>query len=202
MTHLIVPMGVIAGVWLALIVQSLAGIGNHLPHFRGVLLWHCPPEDDDVMVTDRQFGYADSRGTEHDVPCGLRSDGASVGSLLPWPFIGLLVRWALGGTPFTGPFRPAAVVHDALYARAEESSFWRALLSPARAEADRVIFEAARCRFVVAEPGKTVDRKPASLVRAFIVLAMLRLAGWKAWIDDSVAARSLAAINLSNGVAQ
>jgi hypothetical protein len=178
--------------WAALIVQSLAGIGNHPTWFDGTIQAHCPPDNDEVMILDRTFGYVDSTGAARFAPASLATDGASVGSLLPIPLIGLLVRWAIGGTPFTGPFRPAAIMHDAEYARATESSFWRALLSQRRADADRVIFEAARCTHVAMAPGKIVDRKPAGLVRAFIVLAILRIAGFKAWMDDSVAARSLA----------
>src|SRR6185436_282268 len=106
-------------------------------------------------------------------------DGASVGSLLPWPIIGWLARWAIGGTPLTGPFRPAAVSHDGIYARAADASAWRALISLRRAVGDRIIYEAARCKRYVLKNGKVIQRKPAPWIKAFVVMALLRLAGFK-----------------------
>ncbi len=184
---------VLVTIWIALIVESLAGTGPFEPYFATELDFHCPPENDDEVILDSRFTFVDSNGEEHTSPAGMWSDGASVGQLMPWPIIGWLARWAIGGTPLTGPFRPAAVPHDGIYATAKESSFWRALISLRRAVGDRVIYEAARCRRYILKDGRRIERKPASWLRAFVVMAILRIAGFKAWMDDSSKAqRSIA----------
>jgi hypothetical protein len=160
------------------------------PYFIGILDWHCPPENDDVMILDAPLALVDSRGNRHEAPAGLETDGASVGSLLCLPVIGWLTQLVLKGNQFTGPIRPAAVVHDGLYARAEETSPWAAFVSPQREIADRALFDGMRARYVVVGE-KVYDRKPASWFSAAMVHFLLRIAGWAAWIHDSRAARSL-----------
>lgn len=170
--------------WAALIVQSLVGRGDLEPYFTAELDWHCPPENDEVMILDATFGFVDSRGDLYEVEKGMETDGASIGSVLPYLLVGWLARWALGGTPFTGPFRPAAVVHDGPYRRAQDRRLWRALISAKRATADRLIQEAATCRRYVIG-GREIARQPAPLWRATIVMAVLRLAGAFAWRDNA-----------------
>jgi hypothetical protein len=160
------------------------------PYFIGILDWHCPPDDDDVMILDASLALVDSRGNRHEAPAGLETDGASVGSLLFLPVIGWLVQLVLRGNQFTGPIRPAAVVHDGLYALAEESTPWAAFRSPAREIADRALFDGMRARYVV-DGEKVIERKPAPWFSAAMVHFLLRVAGWAAWIADSRAARSL-----------
>jgi hypothetical protein len=160
------------------------------PYFIGILDWHCPPENDDVMILDAPLALIDSSGKRHEAPAGLETDGASVGSLLFLPVIGWLVQLVLRGNQFTGPIRPSAVIHDANYARATETTAWAAFVSPARAVADMALFDGMRARYVVVGE-KVIDRKPASWFSAAVVHLLLRVAGWKAWIDDSRAARSL-----------
>jgi hypothetical protein len=160
------------------------------PYFIGLLDCHGPADNDDVMILDAPLVLIDSRGNRHEAPAGLETDGASVGKLLCLPVIGWLVQFVLRGNQFTGPIRPAAVVHDALYARALESTAWAAFVAPARAIADRALFDGMRARYVVVD-GDVIDRKPASWFSAAVVHLMLRVAGWAAWIEDSRAARSL-----------
>jgi hypothetical protein len=161
------------------------------PYFIGVLDGHFPPDNDDVMILDAPIVLIDSRGNRHEAPKDLETDGASVRKLLCLPVIGWLVQLVLRGNQFTGPIRPAAVVHDALYARALESTAWAAFISPAREIADRALFDGMRARYVVVGE-KVIDRKPASWFSAAVVHFILRVAGWAAWIEDSRAARSLA----------
>lgn len=185
----------IAG-WIALIAQALSSGGDREPYFASELDFHAPPYDDDVVILNSDVTFFDSTGDRFTSPRGMESDGASIWSLLPWPVIGLLARWVLRGTPLTGPFRQAAIVHDGIYARAVERAVWRALIAARRAVGDRVIFEAARCRQYRLPGGRIVRRRPAELWRAFLVMALLRIAGVKAWMDDSSKAQlSLNALN-------
>jgi hypothetical protein len=176
--------------WTALIVQSVAGGGSQEPYFATGLNFSCPPDDDDMVILDADFVFVDSNGVRWTAPKGMRSDGASVGFLLRIPVIGTLVCRLIKGTPLTGPLRPAGIAHDGIYARANESRFWRALIASQRADADRVIYEAATCS-MYRQADAVIPRKPLASWRAFAVMAILRIAGFKAWIDDSVAARSL-----------
>jgi hypothetical protein len=66
--------------WAALIVQSLAGGGDQEPYFASELDFHCPPDDDNVVILDADFVFIDSNGVETRSRKDLRSDGASVGS--------------------------------------------------------------------------------------------------------------------------
>jgi hypothetical protein len=165
------------------------------PYFVGVVDSHCRPGDDYTMILDAKLELWDSLGVHWEAPAGLETDGASVRQLLCIPVVGFLTRIVLRGDQFTGPFRAAAVIHDGAYALASESSFVDALFSRARAAADRAIFDGARARLVVIE-GEAVDRTPAAWWRAAVVHALLRLFGWKAWMDDSSKAqRSLARLS-------
>jgi hypothetical protein len=180
--------------WAALIVQSLAGGGDQEPFFASQLDFHCPIDDDYIVILDDYFTFVDSNGVRHIAAKGMHSDGASVGFLLCIPIIGTIVARLIKGTPLTGPLRPAGIAHDGLYARARESKFWPALISGDRAIADRVIYEAATCA-ISKDGAKVLTRRPLAKWRAFIVMAILRIGGFKAWIDDSVAARSLRSEN-------
>lgn len=159
------------------------------PCFIGQLSWRCPPDDDAVMVLTTPLTFVDPRGRWWRAPRGLVSDGVSVGQLLRIPVLGWLVARTIGGTPFTGPFRWAAVLHDAAYGSATAMSLWQAFRSPERAAADRLMREAAQCATVCGRP----DRHAAPAWRAWVVWAALRIGGAKAWKDDgSEAQRSLA----------
>lgn len=170
--------------WAALIVESLASGGSSQPYFAGLLEFRGIPQDDDLITVTAPFPFVDSTGKRHVTPAEMDSDGASVGQLMWIPLIGWLTRLVLGGGPLEGVFRPAAIPHDGLYAQASDSSWFRALISLKRAEADRVIYEAAMTREYRLPNGKVITRRPAHWWQAFAVMALLRVAGGKAWMDD------------------
>src|SRR4051812_36724630 len=64
------------------------------------------------LVLDADFSYRDPRGAEWKAPKGDHADGASIPEFL-W---GKLV-----GTPLTGPYREAAVLHDVYCYRKEKA---------------------------------------------------------------------------------
>ncbi|HSY50382.1 MAG TPA: hypothetical protein VLC46_16340 [Thermoanaerobaculia bacterium] len=185
-------VGLLLAGWAALVIQSLVSGGTKSTYLASELRMHFPPEDDNLIILDDDFTFVDSTGQRWTAPKGLESDGASVGGLLGLPFIGWLVERVIEGSPLTGPLRVGAIPHDAIYAGATESSIWRALIAPARAEADRVIFEAARCKVYNLPEGSRERHRPLPTWKAFIVMALLRLAGCVAWMDDcSKAQKSL-----------
>ena len=190
---IIIVAAAITAAWSALITQSLSSGGSRIPYFTSEICCHFPPDNDDYIILDADFGFVDSNGDTTTAHKGLESDGASVGSLLWIPIIGSMVVQLIKGTPLTGPLRPGAIPHDELYARAEDTSLWKALVSPARAHADRIIFEASRCQTYKLGAFEK-HRIPLAAWRAFIVMALLRVFGAKAWIDDSRASRSLAKV--------
>ena len=67
--------------------------------------------------------FRDEAGRVWRVPLGFVTDGASIPREL----------WSIIGSPFTGPYRIAAVLHDAAYAT----------LGVAKLDADRMLREAA-----------------------------------------------------------
>jgi hypothetical protein len=207
-TTISIVVAVLFTAWAALVVQAMATRGDRQPYFAGILETHCPPDNDDDVVVDAPFPFIDSHGYAWVAPKGMESDGASVGALLRIPVVGVLVVWLIKGTSLTGPLRPASVSHDLIYGSATESSFWKALISPRRAIADRVIYEGATCgeyllptktenAGVMRDALLTVKRQPLAPWRAFVVMALLRATGAKAWMDDSSRAqRSLLALQL------
>jgi Protein of unknown function (DUF1353)/Bacterial SH3 domain len=61
------------------------------------------PERDGIhMTTVRPFGYVDDTGKRWETKAGLKTDGASIPRVL----------WSVIGSPFTGKYLPAAVIHD------------------------------------------------------------------------------------------
>jgi len=77
------------------------------------------------MTLTAAFAYVDARHRRWEAPAGAVVDGASI----PRAF------WTLVGSPFTGRYRRAAVVHDV--ACAERPRPW--------AEVHRMFYEACRC---------------------------------------------------------
>lgn len=176
--------------WYWLIRQSMI-CGDRPTRFEGLPLTEDAPDDPNIVILRRNLIFVDSFGLPWLAPEGLRSDGASVQAILKWlPLTGFLTMRVIKGTPLQGPLKPAALIHDAKYAEAKDATFFAALVSRERADADRLIYEAAQCgRFLV--DGKMIIRPALAKWRAFIVLAILRIAGFKAWRDDSVAAQSM-----------
>jgi hypothetical protein len=69
--------------------------------YVGRLVW-TPLEDGRLMELIENFGFIDPREEEWHVPKGIHVDGASI----PRPL------WSLVGSPFTGKYRDASVIHD------------------------------------------------------------------------------------------
>lgn len=103
---------------------------------------------DQLMRLDKTIHFYDSKSRKWTAPEGLIFDGASI----PRPL------WPVVGSPFTGPYRRAAVFHDAAY-QARVST---------RREADWMLYEAMRC-----------DQTPLRL--AWTIWAGVRLFGWLPW---------------------
>jgi len=94
-------------------------------------------EDDGRRMTlVEPFAYLDPRGTRWDAPPGTGIDGASI----PRPF------WTVIGSPFTGGFRNASVVHDV--ACLERDRPWRTV--------HWMFYEACRCGGVGVVKAKTM----------------------------------------------
>lgn len=93
-------------------------------HFVGVVktLWN---DDGRNMTLLEDFSYVDPDGLEWKAPNGLVTDGASIPQ----------AAWSIIGGPFEGPYRLAAVVHDAACDRKDRSwesvheMFYRAMLT-------------------------------------------------------------------------
>lgn len=68
-------------------------------------------EDDGRSITLLEpLSYCTSGGIVHTAPAGLRCDGASIPRAL----------WSLIGSPYTGDYRLAAIMHDSLCQQASE----------------------------------------------------------------------------------
>lgn len=108
----------IPGTTVATLVQPSAG------HFVGVVktLWN---DDGRNMTLLEDFSYVDPEGVEWKAPKGLLTDGASIPR----------EAWTIIGGPFEGPYRLAAVVHDAACNRKDRSwesvheMFYQAMLT-------------------------------------------------------------------------
>lgn len=93
-------------------------------------------DDGRRMTLVEPFAYVDPRGARWGAPAGLVVDGATI----PRAF------WSFIGSPFTGEFRDASVVHDA--ACEDRGRPWRAV--------HRMFYEACRCGGVGAVKAKTM----------------------------------------------
>ena len=58
-----------------------------------------------TFKTLSELSYTTDRGAIHTVPIGFRTDGASIPKIF----------WSFVGSPFTGLYRRAALIHDYLY---------------------------------------------------------------------------------------
>jgi hypothetical protein len=87
-----------------------------------VTVWHTPDRE---MRLLRKFGYRDPTSNLWLAPAGSIIDGASIPRLL----------WTLVGSPFTGDYRKASVVHDV--ACTERNRPWEAV--------HRMFYFACRC---------------------------------------------------------
>jgi hypothetical protein len=69
--------------------------------YIGRLIWTPLPDGVHMELVDK-FGFRDERGLDWPVPKGTRVDGASIPQAL----------WSIAGSPFTGKYRDASVIHD------------------------------------------------------------------------------------------
>ena len=76
--------------------------GTFTPN-QPMLKWH---DDDRQMVLAEDFCYTTLGGVTHTAPRGMITDGKTVPRLLWWTKI--------AGSPFTGPSRRPAIIHDKL----------------------------------------------------------------------------------------
>lgn len=90
-------------------------------------LWKTESGPDRTMTLLEDFWFRDSQGAVWAAPRGSDVDGASI----PKPL------WALVGSPYTGDYRRASIVHDIACVAAGHDQ-------AARRVADRMFFEACR----------------------------------------------------------
>lgn len=89
---------------------------------RVTATWH---DDGRDMTLTAPFAYIDRADIRWEAPAGSVVNGASI----PWPF------WSVIGSPFTGRFRKASVVHDV--ACVDRTRPWK--------QVHRMFYEACRC---------------------------------------------------------
>jgi hypothetical protein len=84
-----------------LLILSLNAAPAAAQQFVGELVLKPQPNGIN-MVVQNPFGFRDKLGRDWPVPAGFETDGASIPRAL-WTFV---------GSPFTGKYLPAAIVHD------------------------------------------------------------------------------------------
>jgi len=89
--------------------------------------WLTEDKPDRKMILEEAFKYTDPKGGVWDVPAGYLVDGASIPKAL----------WSLIGSPYTGDYRRASIVHDKACNDAKNDT-------DARRAADRMFFHACR----------------------------------------------------------
>ena len=87
--------------------------------------WLTEPGPDRTMVVLEDFSYTDPQGKVWVAPKGTRIDGATIPHAL----------WSLVGSPYTGDYRRASIVHDAATNPGAQAD---------RRAADRMFFHACR----------------------------------------------------------
>ena len=119
-TRLLLSAGV--GVAASLVMSSpVVAALESIAHFVGTVEARWQP-DGVHMDLVQPFGYVDVHGVPWQVPAGAETDGASIPRWL----------WSIVGSPFTGKYRDAAVIHD--YFCDVRTRPWE--------EVDRMFFEA------------------------------------------------------------
>ena len=89
--------------------------------------WCVGERPDRRMILVAAFWYKDPKGTTWDAPANWSVDGASIPRAL----------WTLVGSPYTGNYRLASIVHDVACDRAGDDT-------AARRAADKMYFHACR----------------------------------------------------------
>ena len=117
-------------------------VANRSPGYSGTLI--IKPESDGVhMTTVEAVEFVDRQGRKWMVPSGTKTDGASI----PRPL------WSIVGSPFTGLYLKAAVLHDH-YVRTKQRSwmdthdvFYEAMVSSGVGAQQALVMWAAVYRF-------------------------------------------------------
>jgi hypothetical protein len=89
-----------AGAALVLTV-ACSGKGGAFGHFEGKVKTEWIEADRKMQLLE-DFGYVDGKGERWPAPKGSIIDGASIPQVL----------WTVAGSPYTGEYRNASVVHD------------------------------------------------------------------------------------------
>jgi hypothetical protein len=102
-------------------------------------IWLTEDKQDRKMVLEEAFIFTDPEGKVWEVPSGYSIDGASIPKAL----------WSLIGSPYTGDYRRASIVHDKACDDAKKDF-------NARRAADRMFFHACRAGGCSADEAKTL----------------------------------------------
>jgi hypothetical protein len=86
---------------LLLVVFACSGSGEQFGHFEGTVKTEWVEANRKMQLLEN-FDYVDPRGTRWPAPKGSIIDGASIPQVL----------WSVVGSPYTGEYRNASVVHD------------------------------------------------------------------------------------------
>lgn len=101
--------------------------------------WLTEDKPDRKMVLEEAFIFTDPDGKVWEVPAGYSIDGASIPKAL----------WSLIGSPYTGDYRRASIVHDKACDDAKKDFI-------ARRAADRMFFHACRAGGCSTDEAKTL----------------------------------------------
>ncbi len=100
------------------------------------------------FIVTRPLSYTTKKGVTHEVPIGFVTDGASIPKIF----------WSIVGSPFTGLYSEAALIHDYLYCKQKTT----------RGYADSVFLEAMK------ELGVSWWKRRA-------MWTAVRVGGWAPW---------------------
>jgi hypothetical protein len=100
--RLVAWSSIVAGLLLASFVSSLTLAQSPSGQFIGTLILKDEDPEGQTFTLGAPFGYLDPKGTRWDAKEGLVFDGASIPRAL----------WTVVGSPYTGSYRRAAVLHD------------------------------------------------------------------------------------------
>jgi hypothetical protein len=101
--------------------------------------WLTEDKPDRKMALEEAFMFTDPEGKAWDVPSGFPIDGASIPKAL----------WSLIGSPYTGDYRRASIVHDKACNDAKKDC-------DARRAADRMFYHACRAGGCSTDESKTL----------------------------------------------
>ena len=89
------------GVALMVVSAACRGSSSQFGHFQGKVKTEWIEANRKMRLLE-DFDYVDARGTRWPAPKGSVIDGASIPQVL----------WSVAGSPYTGEYRNASVVHD------------------------------------------------------------------------------------------